>query len=202
MQRLLTVAGFGLEEYIEDIEYFTGNGLFSKLQLAVSILERGMTKRTVTDNLLATEPDFPVQCAVTTNGSTITIETPRTTIVVYDENLFGLKPLGVLYGFPDCCVQWFNRRTTEDMYQHQPTLLDGTGYIPCPACRSKTEAELVAAISMNRIAPLSFPNDDDLHELCTIAFLRKHNLPIGENLTDVANRYPTFNYSAVFANTL
>ena len=200
MQRLITASGFSTEDFIEDLPSILTQGPFQKLAFVVAVLS--YTAGAGLDELIASEPTFPALCELSATGTAITLETPTTKIVLYDENTFGLKPMGYLYGFPECCITWFNHRSPFDEANHRPTMFDGTGYIPCPHCRNKTEEEIVAGINERRVAPLSFPNDDALHELILIAYLRKHGLPIGDNLEGYEEQFDGFNYSAVFANTL
>lgn len=199
MQQLTTITGFCVQDFIEDME--SVNSVFRKMVLVMAIMSYTDNDEWM-DQLIQREPSFPVLCDLRAEGSTIVMETELTKIVLYDENRFNLKPMGVLYGFPECCIQWWEQRTIEDEVSHVPTLFDGTGYIPCPECRQKSEEELEATINKRRIAPLSFPHDESLHELILIAFLRKHGLPLGDNLKGYEEQFDGFDYSAVFANKL
>lgn len=200
MKHFITAAGFSTEDFIEDLPFIATQGAFEKMTFAVAVLS--YAAGACLNELITREPSFPALCEITGTGTALTLETAETKIILYDENTFGLKPMGYLYGFPDCCITWFNNRTPFDETNHQPTMLDGTGYIPCPHCRTKTEDEIVAGINERRVAPLSFPNEEGLHELILIAYLRKHGLPIGDNLKGYEEQFDGFDYSAVFANKL
>lgn len=63
--------------------------------------------------------------------------------------------LGKYYGFPQCCIDSFNKK----LHVGKGMLkLCGTGYIPCNSCNQKSEEELLDYIANNRFALTSFPD--------------------------------------------
>lgn len=75
---------------------------------------------------------------------------------------------GKYYGFPTCCVDKFH--TLEHMSDGIARKLDGTGYIPCLACNSKSEEELIEAINKNRFDPKPFPYESE-HKDASVTIL-------------------------------
>lgn len=63
---------------------------------------------------------------------------------------------GKFFGFPECCIKsFYSMEHVGDCRK-----LAGTGYIPCLKCNEKTEAELIAVISKNRVCKTPFPFED------------------------------------------
>lgn len=64
---------------------------------------------------------------------------------------------GTFFGFPECCIKSFY---TMEHIGGPGRKLTGTGYIPCLKCNEKTEEELIAVISENRVCKTPFPFED------------------------------------------
>lgn len=81
-----------------------------------------------------------------------------------------LKELGLYFGYPECCVDFFSKAVI-DLFNGQGkppaqyldgfdgSQLDGTGYIPCPDCFKKPHDELIEYIKAHRQCPTPFPED-------------------------------------------
>lgn len=71
--------------------------------------------------------------------------------------------LGKVFGYPDCCVDAFVVRhamhEAGEEIDPGPFKLDGTGFVPCPACNQKSEAELISIIQARRKYHEAFPDD-------------------------------------------
>jgi hypothetical protein len=84
--------------------------------------------------------------------------------------------LGRYFGYPDCCILNFLGR---GMALHMGYMklasisgklpLEGTGYVPCPVCRQRSEDELKAEIGNRRQCPLPFPQDGLSKEAVMVA---------------------------------
>lgn len=67
--------------------------------------------------------------------------------------------LGVMLGYPDCCIADFLNRITGNSVKITKRKLYGTGFVPCEHCnRTKSEKELINEINANRKIKQRFPN--------------------------------------------
>lgn len=198
MQKLITLASHNLEELLEDFEYFDREPTLRRIEYILALFHWGGDTRCVS-TALDDEPALLVVCDLRMEGSAVVIETEQHKIVIYDETRFGLLPDGVLYGFPECCQLWFEQRTHGDIANHEPTVMDGTGFIPCPVCRKRSVAELTDTINSNRRIHTTFPSEGYANELGLIAWLLKNKLPLGDNLQATYESIPSdFNYGRLF----
>jgi hypothetical protein len=69
---------------------------------------------------------------------------------------------GRWFGFPQCCIDWFETEVMPDPNHaaNVPNPLKGTGYRPCPACAQRPVVELIDTINSNRVCPEPFPDFD------------------------------------------
>jgi hypothetical protein len=63
------------------------------------------------------------------------------------------RKLGKHYGYPDCCITWFEdrayRKVGFELTEHQQNIADmGTGFIPCPKCATKVHDENLSINSL------------------------------------------------------
>jgi hypothetical protein len=76
------------------------------------------------------------------------------------------KRLGKHYGYPDCCISWFEdrayRKVSFHLTQYQEDCDMGHGFIPCPACAEKLHKEDKSLNSLitDREHPYPFPHSD------------------------------------------
>lgn len=67
--------------------------------------------------------------------------------------------MGTICGFPPCCIQDFideyDTRSSGASWGNRK--LFGTGYVPCPTCNIKSEAQLKEAIDSRRVSSVPFP---------------------------------------------
>lgn len=66
---------------------------------------------------------------------------------------FADRVLAKLYGFPECCVDFYVSATDEECRQAKAI----GGLRLCPACASKDLAQIVNEVSAKRICPQPFP---------------------------------------------
>lgn len=74
---------------------------------------------------------------------------------------FGDRVLGKLFGFPQCCI---------DFYCESPSLVRRQakgflGYRFCPNCSERSEEDVIKSISANRICPAPFPHQPSMEHL-------------------------------------
>jgi len=77
---------------------------------------------------------------------------------------FGDRVLGKLFGFPQCCI---------DFYCESPSLVrcqakGFLGYRFCPSCSDRSEEEVIKSINDNRICPVPFPYQPSMEHLSDI----------------------------------
>jgi len=73
--------------------------------------------------------------------------------------------LGKYFGYPDCCIKFFEKRVNEifttgksKLTIKQQELSDlGTGFIPCEKCAEKINKETLHKLIKNRICKNEFP---------------------------------------------
>lgn len=67
--------------------------------------------------------------------------------------------MGIRFGYPPCCIGDFVERVLTGQRIDEKRKLHGSGYVPCPECNKKTDAELLAAIRDRRKFEKPFPED-------------------------------------------
>jgi hypothetical protein len=85
------------------------------------------------------------------------------TFMEFDPETSDSTLLGLWLGYPACCINNFVERIRAfregrfaDIPQHQK--LDGTGFVPCPACHAaKSEETLREEIAACRVCEQPFP---------------------------------------------
>lgn len=119
----------------------------------------------------------------------------------YDLDLLPVKDIGVIYGFPECCIKYFDNRRLGSVFEPRtPLPFDGTGYIPCPVCRTRPESDVLADIAANRLAPYPFPKGGGVWRMALYGWLKQCNLPIGENLQELAGKLPDYDFTRLLNN--
>jgi len=167
---------------------------YTKLRILMDVLEQGYSG-SVIDMILTTDPGFLVKAEITMFCNKMRLRDREHTVDIYDMADIPTLNNGVLYGYPECCIQWFHGRTMLDIHDHQPTAFDGTGFIPCPKCRERDEAEVLNDIASRRVTPIPFPDGESSDELELIAWLKYLKQPLGENLKLTEAHYPNFDYN-------
>lgn len=69
---------------------------------------------------------------------------------------------GVLAGYPSCCIIAFIKQFKLGA-QPERSKFWGTGFVPCEACKKKSEGDLIAEINSLRIIPTPFENTIELN---------------------------------------
>jgi len=72
------------------------------------------------------------------------------------------KLLGLLLGYPTCCIkefeEYFNAIKSGNYKPREDRKLKGTGYVPCETCNEKySESQLIENIEENRVYRVPFP---------------------------------------------
>ena len=77
-----------------------------------------------------------------------TVTLNETTLVDNDE----LISQGREYGYPECCISYFIKNVRCSSWESyiKSTPLLGTGYVPCPNCKTKSLEELITQIDIKR----------------------------------------------------
>jgi len=82
-------------------------------------------------------------------------------------NSFCFRVMGLYFGYPKCCIEWFVDRHEKATSRHDLKLPESqtgynNGFLPCPECAKKvvpgTEHELIK----NRYCSHLFPEEGDL----------------------------------------
>lgn len=68
--------------------------------------------------------------------------------------------MGVYFGYPDCCIEWFVTRKGSYLTpkQHRAHLF--RGFIPCPGCAEKIDYNTINSLITDRICHSPFPVDN------------------------------------------
>jgi hypothetical protein len=71
--------------------------------------------------------------------------------------------MGVYFGYPSCCIQWFVENFGEpdefiELNKRQESVHGGNGFIPCPKCAEKVTKKTISTLIRNRICDKKFPN--------------------------------------------
>lgn len=167
---------------------------YAKLNLLMDILEQCYCPTTI-DQVLLTDPGFLVKAEMSIMGGKLRLRTRENTIDIYDMSEIPTHPSGKLFGYPDCCVEWFTSNYAMEYFRNIPAVLQNTGFVPCPKCIGRDPTELLDYISSRRITPIPFPDGEASDELELIAWLKYIRQPLGDNLKVVEARYPNFNFS-------
>lgn len=128
---------------------------------------------------------------------------PGLTINHYDVDNLPVLENGVIYGYPKCCREYFDKRCYSiaegypDDVDTSPRKvpLNGTGYVPCPKCRRESEQTLIDRINAARLLPTAFPNSDYATEYFLQQFLPTVGEPIGDNVIDNLKDEPECKHS-------
>ncbi|QXO10946.1 hypothetical protein pEaSNUABM54_00120 [Erwinia phage pEa_SNUABM_54] len=193
--------GFGTtDDHVEELNYHRERGDLISLASYWVYLLNDTADRKLTNELVRTYPQILLTRDYVATPEWIDITLPDCTIRLWNLYKIPMLDYGDIYGYPKCCQEWFDRRTDSIMSGHSADAglgfqaLDGTGYLACPKCRTKTAEEQIAAIMENRIIPLPFPQDE-----CEPFVLTEHVLrlgrELGENLKEHKAKYPDFNKS-------
>lgn len=69
--------------------------------------------------------------------------------------------MGRYYGYPQCCIDWFNGpwQTDRKLTDKQESVHGYHGFIPCPSCAEKVTKETIYTLIKNRICDTPYPND-------------------------------------------
>lgn len=193
--------GFGSTgEHVEELAYHKEQGDLIALANYWSYLLNDASDREVTNKLVREYPELLITLDYVATPEWVDIQLRDCTIRLWNMYKIPMIDYGDIYGYPKCCQEWFDRRMDSIMTAgsmdhdlgHQA--IDGTGYLACPKCRTKTAEEQIAAIMEKRIIPLPFPEDD-----CEPFALTEHILSLGrelgENLKEHKAKYPDFTRS-------
>lgn len=192
MKKHFALSSFSISEYAEDLPELALDSLYNRLQFLVAAWS-SLYDYAVIDEILLDSPDFCITSSITWDGTKLTVENDRARLDVYDVLLIDSKNYGILYGFPICCIQAHVHFIAGPGYR--PRLLDGTGFVPCVECnRTKTEEQLIAEITANRLVPYAFP-EDGIEDLILIAHLEKCGIALPENLQKAKEQHPNYDFT-------
>lgn len=172
---------------------------YAKLNLLMDILEQSYCPTTV-DQVLLSDPGFLVKAEMSVMGGKLRLRTRENTIDIYDMSEIPTHASGKLFGYPDCCIEWFTTGRVMNYLKCIPPELEHTGFIPCPKCIERDPKELLEFIANRRITPIPFPDGEASDELELIAWLKYIRQPLGDNLKIVEARYPDFDFSKLLTN--
>lgn len=201
--------GFGsTDDHVEELNYHLERGDLISIASYWAYLLNDTADRKLTNQLLTEHPELLLtrDCVITEDWIDITLS--DCTIRMWNIYKIPMMEYGDIYGYPKCCQAWFERRMdsvlSPDMCRdrdlgHQA--LDGTGYLACPACRTKSAEEQIAAIMENRIIPLPFP-EDDCEPFALTEYVLRQGRELGENLKEHKAKYPDFTKSILLPEGL
>jgi hypothetical protein len=195
--RFLSVITIGTEDVIESIQ--SSRTLLNRINVITGQLQYDRVGEFM-DGYLRAHPEWLINAVITKTPLGYTLGTPDFEIRSYDVEHIPRKENGVIYGFPACCIDWFeNEWVRRDLYMSHQLPVDlpllGTGYLPCPKCRTKTAEELTATIANNRLTPETFPSDIDTDAFVLLEWLQRINEPVGENVKAAVAKYPPLKHS-------
>lgn len=78
----------------------------------------------------------------------------------------GFVELGKHFGYPDCCIEWFNDRffgtVPFELTEAQDKVNNSKGFIPCPTCADRVHSgEIkIEELITNREHPVPYPKED------------------------------------------
>jgi hypothetical protein len=195
--RILSVITIGTEDVIESIQ--SSRTLLNRINAITGQLQYDRVGEHM-DEYLREHPEWLLNAEITRTPLGYTLGTPDFEIRSYDVDHIPRKENGRIYGFPSCCIDWFeNVWVKRDLYLSGQLPTDmpllGTGYLPCPKCRTKTAEELSAIIAENRLTPETFPSDTDTDAFVLAQWLPTVNEPVGENIAAIVADYPPLKHS-------
>lgn len=69
--------------------------------------------------------------------------------------------IGRYFGYPTCCIKWFETRTDYTLEAIQQKVHNNKGFIPCPECANKINKDFkIEDLITNRICKTPYPNDN------------------------------------------
>jgi hypothetical protein len=76
--------------------------------------------------------------------------------------IYSWEILGVYFGYPSCCIQWFVENHSEKLTLCQKMTHRGFGFIPCPKCSRELLLGKITYESLlkDRICETKFPESD------------------------------------------
>lgn len=81
------------------------------------------------------------------------------------------RKLGIYFGYPQCCVNWFCDRNEGkvnfELDKNQEILNEYKGFLPCPCCAEKLvkQNKTVKFLIKNRICKTPYPDEGDFSEI-------------------------------------